>query len=154
MVSVQQANLSECEGQKLPYRRHFLLKSTSLIWDSTVMLNFPMVAQSPYYMLYIRTTVDPLHLTSVSVFTSVLHASINMMRQVVHINWLWTSLLYSINLTYCYMGLFTCSLIISSQKAPICALGLLHCQHRNKQCPMHGFLLDYHQLTHVFTSSE
>ena len=39
--------------KKLPYGRHFLLKSISLIWDSAVMLNFPMVAQSPYYMLCI-----------------------------------------------------------------------------------------------------
>ena len=30
----------ECKGQKqLPYRRHFLLKSISLIWDFAVMLN-------------------------------------------------------------------------------------------------------------------
>ena len=51
MVSTQQANLSECEGRKkLMYQCHFLLKSISLIWDSAVMLNFPMVAQSPYYI--------------------------------------------------------------------------------------------------------
>ena len=41
------------KAEKLPYRRQFLLKSISLIWDSTIMLNFPMVAQSPCYTLYI-----------------------------------------------------------------------------------------------------
>ena len=30
----------------------FALKSISLIWDSCVMLNFPMVVQSPYYMCF------------------------------------------------------------------------------------------------------
>ena len=42
--------------KKLLYRRHFLLKSLSLIWDSAVMLNFSMVVQSPYY-IYIRHTL-------------------------------------------------------------------------------------------------
>ena len=33
--------------KELPFWRHYLLKS---IWDSAVMINFPMVAQSPYYV--------------------------------------------------------------------------------------------------------
>ena len=52
MVNAQQANLSECEGRKNFLNDPiFLLKSISLIWDSRVMLNFSMVAQSPYYLV-------------------------------------------------------------------------------------------------------
>ena len=36
--------------KELPFWCHYLLKSISLIWDSAVMINFPMVAQSPYYI--------------------------------------------------------------------------------------------------------
>ena len=45
---------------KLPYQRHFLLKSISLICDSAIMLNFPMVAQSPYYIIstYVSVTAQ------------------------------------------------------------------------------------------------
>ena len=39
MVSVQQANLSECKGRKTSITTPFLLESISLIWDSRVMLN-------------------------------------------------------------------------------------------------------------------
>ena len=51
MVSVQQANLSECEGPKTSVTMSFFAQSLSLIWDSHVMLNSLMVAQSPYYIL-------------------------------------------------------------------------------------------------------
>ena len=39
MVSAQQAKLSRVKAKKLSYRRHFLLKSISLILDFTIMLN-------------------------------------------------------------------------------------------------------------------
>ena len=46
----------ECEGRKT-YRCHFLLKSISPIWDSAIMLNFPMVAQSPYFIICITDLI-------------------------------------------------------------------------------------------------
>ena len=57
MVSVQQANLSEYEGRKTSVMTPLLLlKSISLIWDSRVMLNFPIVVQ-PLYCMYTRFTL-------------------------------------------------------------------------------------------------
>ena len=56
-MSVQQENLSECEGQKLPQQHIFSLESILLI-DSRVILNFPMVAQSPYYILYLWPNIS------------------------------------------------------------------------------------------------
>ena len=38
------------KAEKLPKWHHFLLESISLRWDSHIMLNFPIVAQSPYYI--------------------------------------------------------------------------------------------------------
>ena len=48
--STYRATYNILYGECATGERHFLLKSISLIWDSAVMLNFPMVAQSPYYI--------------------------------------------------------------------------------------------------------
>ena len=50
MVNVQQANFLCAKAKNIRNDTIFLLESISLIWDSCVMLNFPVVAQSPYYM--------------------------------------------------------------------------------------------------------
>ena len=60
MVSAQQVNLSEFEGRKNIRIDTISVKSISLKWDSAVILNFPMVAQSPYYMcVYVCIYVYP-----------------------------------------------------------------------------------------------
>lgn len=43
---------SVCAGRNCPFSLHFSLKSASLVWDSHIMLIFPMVAQSTHHVQF------------------------------------------------------------------------------------------------------
>ena len=76
----------------------FLLESISLIWDSRVMLNFPMVAQSPYYI--------------VVYFSILIHYHMIVLYTILYCTILYYTVLYYTVL--CTISLSLCSLATSS----------------------------------------
>ena len=46
-----------CTRGKIPLQRNFILESVSLVLDSRIVLNFPMVVQSLYYCVRLNLSI-------------------------------------------------------------------------------------------------